>query len=75
MAGDEWLLVDEREVLITPEMYVRCDGGNGPMGHPVEFFTLEWQGEAICKYCGRHFVHAGSDKAGELRARSRPYAA
>jgi uncharacterized Zn-finger protein len=75
MAGDERLLVDEREVVITPDMYVRCDGGNGAMGHPVEFITLEWKGEAICKYCGRHWVHGDSDKAGELRARGRPYAA
>jgi uncharacterized Zn-finger protein len=75
MAGDERLLVDEREVVITPDMYVRCDGGNVSLGHPVEFITLERGGEAVCKYCGRHYVHAGSAKAAELRARSRPYAA
>ena len=75
MAGEEWLLVDDREVVITPEMYVRCDGGQGATGHPVEFITLERGGEAICKYCGRHWVLADNPKAEELRARGEPYAA
>lgn len=75
MAVEEWLLVDDREVVITPDMYVRCDGGNGPLGHPLEFITLERGAEAICKYCGRHFVHTSNEKAADLRARSQPYAA
>ena len=41
MASEEFLLVDDREVVITDAMYVRCDGGNGPLGHPVEFMTLD----------------------------------
>ena len=38
---EEWLMVDDREVVITPVMYVRCDGDKGASGHPVEFMTLE----------------------------------
>ena len=75
MAAEEWLLVDEREVVITPSMYVTCDGGGHPLGHPREFITLEKDAEAICKYCGRHFVHTSNPEVETLRARSRPYAA
>ena len=75
MASEEVLLVDDREVVITDAMYVRCDGGNGPLGHPVEFITLERDGEATCKYCGRRYVHAGHAAIDALRGRSRPCAA
>jgi uncharacterized Zn-finger protein len=75
MAGEERLLVEDREVVITPEVYVRCDGGNPPSGHPIEYITLEKNGEAICKYCGRRFVHADNPEAGPLREQGRPYAA
>lgn len=73
--SEQILLVDDREVVITDAMYVRCDGGNGPLGHPVEFMTLEKDGQTICKYCGRRYVHTGSPEAEPLRARSRPFAA
>ena len=63
MASEEVLLVDDREVVITDAMHVRCDGGNGPLGHPVEFITLERDGQAICKYCGRRYVHVGRQEA------------
>ena len=72
-AGETWLMVDDREVVITPEMYVRCDGGNGPAGHPIVFITLERGGEAVCKYCGRRFVLADNPEAGDLRARGEPH--
>lgn len=62
-------MVDDREVVVTPEMHVRCDGGNGPAGHPVEFITLEWGGEAVCKYCGRRFVLPSHPEVADLRAR------
>ena len=44
MASEEVLLVDDREVVITDAMHVRCDGGNGALGHPMEFMTLEKAG-------------------------------
>jgi uncharacterized Zn-finger protein len=75
MASEEFLLVDDREVVITDAMYVRCDGGNGPLGHPVEFMTLERDGEVVCKYCGRRYVQAGHPDAEKLRAQARPDAA
>lgn len=75
MASEEVLLVDDREVVITDAMYVRCDGGNGPLGHPLEYMTLERQGEVVCKYCGRRYVHVSHQEAEQIRGRSRPFAA
>ena len=74
MASEEFLLVDDREVVITDAMHVVCDGG-GPLGHPREFITLEHDGEAMCKYCGRRYVHVGHAEAAAIRAAGRPYAA
>ena len=71
MAGEEQLLVEDREVVITPSLYVRCDGGSAPLGHPMEYITLEKNGEAICKYCGRRYVHAANPEAGALRQQGR----
>jgi NADH dehydrogenase (ubiquinone) Fe-S protein 6 len=75
MASEEVLLVDDREVVITDAMYVRCDGGNGPLGHPAVFMTLEKEGDIVCKYCGRRYVHAGHPHAADLRRQGRAQAA
>jgi uncharacterized Zn-finger protein len=75
MASEEFLLVDDREVVLTDAMYVVCDGGNGPLGHPREFMTLEKDGEVLCKYCGRRYVHFTNAEAERIRATSRPFAA
>ncbi len=75
MAIEEFLLVDDREVVITDAMHVRCDGGGGPLGHPMEFMTLEGDGEVVCKYCGRRYVHVTNAEAETIRAASRPFAA
>ena len=56
-------------------MHVRCDGGSGALGHPVEFMTLEKDGQTVCKYCGRRYVHVGHPEVELLRGRSRPFAA
>ena len=75
MAKEEFLLVDDREVVITDAMHVRCDGGGGPLGHPMEFMTLERDGQVTCKYCGRRYVHVSNAEVERIRAASRPYAA
>jgi uncharacterized Zn-finger protein len=38
----------------TEKLY--CDGGDGPLGHPRVFLTINKQGFVDCPYCGRHFV-------------------
>lgn len=75
MAIEEFLLVEDREVVLTDAMNVVCDGGNGPLGHPREFMTLEKDGEVVCKYCGRRYVHLTNAEVEEIRAASRPFAA
>jgi uncharacterized Zn-finger protein len=33
---------------------VGCDGGGGPLGHPLVYLPLV-DGAATCPYCSRHF--------------------
>lgn len=73
MAREEFLLVDDREVVITDDLHPRCDGG--PMGHPTEFLTLEKGGVTRCKYCDRRWVHVTAAEAEGLRRRGTPESA
>ena len=75
MAIEDFLLVDDREVVLTDAMHVRCDGGDGPLGHPREFMTLEKDGEVLCQYCGRRYVHLTNPDVEKIRAASQPFAA
>jgi uncharacterized Zn-finger protein len=75
MAIEEVLLVNDREVVVTDAMFVRCDGGNGPLGHPMEYMTLEKDGSTICKYCGRRYLHVTHEEAQRLLGEGRPSAA
>ncbi|MBY0500520.1 MAG: zinc-finger domain-containing protein [Alphaproteobacteria bacterium] len=34
----------------------RCDGGGGPLGHPVVYLNLGKEGKVICPYCSKCFV-------------------
>jgi uncharacterized Zn-finger protein len=74
-AADEVYYLDNREVLITPQLYVACDGGVGPLGHPRVFMTLEHGGEVTCLYCSRLYVHASSPRAESIRREATPPAA
>ena len=38
-----------------------CDGGGGPLGHPMVYLKIEPQkgaggGSVVCPYCSRHFI-------------------
>ena len=35
---------------------VACDGGLGPLGHPVVFYSFDGGDKVICGYCDREFV-------------------
>lgn len=72
--ADEVFLLHDREVVITGDLHVRCDGGQGALGHPREFMTLERGGEVTCKYCGRRFVHRSSPAAEAVRREGQPLA-
>jgi len=34
---------------------VACDGGSGPLGHPLVYYTFDGQDEVRCGYCDRVF--------------------
>ena len=48
------------EIVIVPADVdeVRCDGGNGALGHPAVWYSLDRDDTAECGYCGRRFVRA-----------------
>ena len=71
MAHEEFFLLNDREVVVTDGLEVRCDGGNGPLGHPIEYMTLAKGGEVMCKYCGRRYLHESRPEAAEIRAEGR----
>ena len=75
MPDAEFYLVDDREVVLTADMHVSCDGGNGPLGHPVEYMTLEKGGMTVCKYCGRKYVHLSHPDAETIKKTGTPYSA
>lgn len=35
---------------------VKCDGGGGPLGHPLVYLTIGDEGFVECGYCDRRFV-------------------
>ena len=37
---------------------VKCDGGTGPLGHPVVWYTFGDARQVECGYCDRLFVKA-----------------
>jgi uncharacterized Zn-finger protein len=52
------------ETLIVKEKNVSCDGGEGALGHPRVFLTLDnAEGDIECPYCDRRFVLDGSEAA------------
>ena len=75
MAIEDFLLVDDREVVLTDAMHVRYDRGDGPLGHPREFMTLETDGEATCNLLRPALRPPDPRRGRGLRAASRPFAA
>lgn len=57
------------ETVSVTETTVGCDGGVGPLGHPLVYLTLERDGSIDCPYCGRRFVH----RAMALRSGEAPH--
>src|SRR3546814_7493452 len=35
---------------------IGCDGGGGPLGHPMVYYTFGSPTEVECQYCGRRFT-------------------
>ncbi len=37
---------------------VSCDGGGGPLGHPLVYYSFDGADRVECLYCDRVFVKA-----------------
>ena len=35
---------------------VSCDGGGGPLGHPLVYYTFDGKDTVECGYCDRQFT-------------------
>ncbi|MBM3482001.1 MAG: zinc-finger domain-containing protein [Alphaproteobacteria bacterium] len=51
------------ETIEVENLNVGCDGGGGPLGHPMVYLSLEAKGEVDCPYCGRRYVLKRGAKA------------
>jgi uncharacterized Zn-finger protein len=44
------------EIIHVDTATVGCDGGNGPLGHPLVYLPVAQAGQIDCPYCGRRFI-------------------
>lgn len=56
MTPDETITVNSRKAA--------CNGGDGPLGHPLVYLEIGDEGDVVCPYCSRRFVLAeGAEEA------------
>lgn len=46
------------DIVTVTSRVVGCDGGGGPLGHPLVYLRIEPEGEVVCPYCSKRFVLA-----------------
>jgi len=53
------------ETIIVPASTdeVCCDGGSGPLGHPLVYYSFDRKDTVNCGYCGRVFTKNKSQKS------------
>ena len=44
------------EIIHVETSTVECDGGGGPLGHPMVYLPIGHSGETDCPYCGRRYI-------------------
>ena len=50
-------LIEEVPIIYVEGERAICDGGGGPLGHPLEYISLQRPGVVErCKYCGLRFA-------------------
>ncbi|MBM3491563.1 MAG: zinc-finger domain-containing protein [Alphaproteobacteria bacterium] len=52
------------ERIEVDEPVVRCDGGNGALGHPAVYLNMGDKRAIDCPYCGRHYYLRAGARAG-----------
>jgi uncharacterized Zn-finger protein len=53
------------EVIEVDKDRVGCDGGDGALGHPLVYLTMDAGGKVDCPYCGRRFIRRATAKSAE----------
>ena len=53
------------ETIYIDEMVAACNGGGGPLGHPLVYLNLAPTGKAECPYCSRLYVNRAMASAAE----------
>jgi uncharacterized Zn-finger protein len=53
--------IDAPEILRVKTKTVSCDGGEGALGHPRVYLTMDSEGKVECGYCDRLFLLEGSE--------------
>ncbi len=48
--------MEPAEIVETDSRSVRCDGGDGALGHPAVYLNMGHDEAIDCPYCGRRFV-------------------
>ena len=56
------------ETIEIAEMVAACNGGGGPLGHPLVYLNLAPLGRVECPSCSRLFVNPGVARAGDVAA-------
>ena len=52
------------ETIEVTSPVVKCDGGNGPLGHPTVYLNMGEKTQVDCPYCGRLYkLKAGAKVA------------
>lgn len=44
------------ETIYVDTTIAACDGGGGPLGHPLVYLNLATEGKVECPYCSRLYV-------------------
>ena len=53
------MTIEAPETEVVTSWRVACDGGEGALGHPHVWLSLDREsGEVECGYCDKKFVHA-----------------
>jgi uncharacterized Zn-finger protein len=53
------------ETIVTHSRRVKCDGGGGPLGHPVVYYDMGEDPYVECLYCDRRFVYEPGAEGGD----------
>ena len=49
-------ITNDTEIVSHDTEVVKCDGGQGDLGHPAVYFKMTNELEVICNYCNKKFV-------------------